>query len=135
LVFMSSWNPSKTGPESSRRRSQRVIVSLAITIRTEDGSPGTSFEEKTQTLVLNAHGALIALGGKVEKGQTLRLINHATNEEQLCIVMYIGPETAGKAQVGLEFKNPSPDFWRITFPPENWKTPDRETHAQPEKKI
>lgn len=76
--------------------------------------------------MVNAHGALLALAGKVEKGQTLRLINQATHQEQLCHVMFLGPSSGGKAKVGVEFKTPSPDFWRIAFPPEDWTIPEPE---------
>ena len=123
---MSTWNPTKGAPESSRRRSQRVILSLPVTVRSEGGSRDASFEEATQTLVVNAHGALIAIAGKVGKGQTLRLTNATTHEERLCHVMYVGPESGGKSQIGVEFDKPSPDFWRIAFPPEDWKAPEQE---------
>ena len=123
---MSTWNPAKGGPDPGRRRSQRVILSLPVTVRTEGGSRDASFEETTQTLIVNAHGALIAIAGKVEKGQTLRLTNRTTHEEQLCHVMYVGPVSGGKAQIGVEFKTPSPDFWHIAFPPEDWTAPEPE---------
>jgi len=123
-------NPNKGGPESSRRRSQRVILSVPVTVRIE-GGPGTaSPEEATQTLIVNAHGALIAIAGKVEKGQTLRVTNRATNEERLCHVVHVGPVSGGKAQAGVEFKTPSPDFWRIAFPPEDWTSPEQEPAAR-----
>jgi hypothetical protein len=114
----------------NRRRSQRVILSVAVTVRTEAGSREASFEEAAQTLIVNAHGALIALAGKVEKGQTLRLTNRATQEEQLCNVVHVGPVSGGKAQVGVEFKTPSPDFWRIAFPPEDWTAPEPDPAAR-----
>jgi hypothetical protein len=117
---MSKWNPTTGGPESSRRRSQRVFVAVAITVSNEGGSKDAAFTEDTQTLVVNAHGALIALAAKSDKGQILRLKNCATREEHLCKVAYVGPAMGGKAQVGVEFTSPKPDFWRIAFPPEDW---------------
>jgi hypothetical protein len=120
---MANWNPTSGGPETSRRRSQRVVVSVAITVFSQGVSREPSFEEQTHTLVVNAHGSLIALTAKVEKGQTLRILNRATHEEQLCKVMYVGPVADHKAQVGVEFTTPSPNFWRIAFPPEDWVTP------------
>jgi hypothetical protein len=121
------WNPAKDGPpDMNRRRSQRVILSLPVTIRADAGSQGPPFQEATQTLVLNAHGALIGLAGKVEKGQKLWLTNSRTHEELLCHVMYVGPVSGDKAQVGVEFNKPAPDFWRIAFPPENWTAPEPE---------
>lgn len=118
---MSSWDPVKGG-ESSRRRSQRVIVSVPVTVSNEGGN--AAFSEETQTLVVNAHGAMVALAARVVKGQTLRLMNRATQQELTCKVVYIGPATGGKIQVGIDFTASSPDFWRIAFPPEDWVLPD-----------
>jgi len=117
---MSTWNPTTGGPESIRRRSQRVFISVAITVRNEDGSEHTTFEEETRTLVVSAHGALIELAAKIEEGQPLQLKNRATGEEQVCKAVYMGPASGGKAQVGVEFASRVPDFWRIAFPPQNW---------------
>jgi hypothetical protein len=100
-----------------------VILSLPVTVRTEDGSKGATFEEETRTLVVNLHGALIVLAGKVAKGQTLRLTNRATHAEQVCRVASLGPPSEGKIQIGVEFLKPAPDFWRISFPPEDWIVP------------
>jgi hypothetical protein len=122
---MSTWNPTTGGPESIRRRSQRVFVSVAITVRNEGERKDTAFEEETHTLVVNAHGAMIGLAAKIEKGQILRLRNRATQEEQVCKVVYMGPALGGKAQIGVEFTSPVPDFWRIAFPPEDWTVPQQ----------
>jgi len=121
---MPTGNSFQIGPETGRRRSQRVILSLAVTVRTEGAPKESSFEEETQTLLVNLHGALILLKGKVAKGQKLRLTNRRTKEEQICQVATISPGTAGKSQVGVEFLKPSPDFWRISFPPEDWVVPE-----------
>jgi hypothetical protein len=117
-------SPFQGGPEASRRRSQRVILTLAVTVRTEGGPRDASFEEETHTLVVNLHGALIVLAGKVAKGQKLRVTNRATQAEQMCLVASLGPVSGGRAQVGVEFLKPSPDFWHISFPPEDWVLPE-----------
>lgn len=117
---MSTGSPFPGGPELSRRRSQRVILSVAVTVRTEEGPRDTSFEEETHTLVVNMHGALIALRAKVANGQKLRLTNRATKAMQMCRVARLGPTAEGKTQIGVEFLQPSPDFWHISFPPEDW---------------
>ncbi|HXP80247.1 MAG TPA: PilZ domain-containing protein [Verrucomicrobiae bacterium] len=121
---MSSGSPFLGGPDSTRRRSQRVILSLRVIVRTDDGPKPTSFEEETHTLIVNAHGALIALKAKVAKGQKLRLTNRATKAEQACRVASLGPTSEGKAQIGVEFLKPCPDFWQISFPPEDWVVPE-----------
>jgi len=121
---MTTWNPSKVGPQSGQRRSQRVILSVAVTVRAEGDRDG-SFEEETHTMVVNAHGALIGLAHKVEKGQKLQLKNRATKIELDCQVTYLGPLTGNKTQVGVEFIKPSPHFWHIAFPPEDWTVPEQ----------
>jgi hypothetical protein len=114
----------KGSTQGTRRRSQRVIITLAITVRTVERPKELSFIEETQTLVVNAHGALVILAGQVRMGQQLLIANRATQQEQLCRVASLGPTTAGKAQVGLEFLKPSRDFWHISFPPEDWVLPE-----------
>ncbi|HEX4642692.1 MAG TPA: hypothetical protein VH161_04465, partial [Candidatus Acidoferrales bacterium] len=74
--------------------------------------------------VVNVHGALVLLAGKVTKGQKLALTNRATQLEQECRVASIGAQSGGKTQIGVEFLQPSPDFWRISFPPADWVVPD-----------
>lgn len=121
---MATGSTPNGGSDGIRRRSQRVILTLPVTVRTVDGPNDAAFKEDTQTLVVNVHGALVLLAGKVTKGQKLALTNHSTQMEQECRVASIGQQSAGKTQVGVEFLKPSPDFWRISFPPADWVVPD-----------
>jgi|ERR1700733_12550623 hypothetical protein len=113
---MNSWSTSP-GQDSSRRRSRRVLLSVPVTVSCE--SPTGKFTEKTQTLVVNAHGALITLAAKVIQGQAL-LISDSASTPRDCHVVYIGPTVEGRTQYGVEFKQPAPNFWHITFPPDDW---------------
>jgi len=106
--------------EMPRRRSQRVMIGVAVTVVSEATKTDPAFEESTQTLVVNAHGALITLPFKVEKGRQLLLKNRVTKEEQQCKVGHIGQEGGARIQVAVEFLTPSPNFWRIAFPPDDW---------------
>ena len=121
---MPEGSPFQVGSDATRRRSQRVILTMAVTVRTVDGPKVTPFEEETHTLVVNVHGALVVLAGQVTKGQKLLLTNRATKQEQMCRVASLGPTSEGKAQIGIEFLKPSPDFWHISFPPEDWVVPE-----------
>ena len=49
---------------------------------------------------------------------------------------FLGPVRSGKAEIGLEFSAPSPTFWRVTFPPEDWspKHPDARSIPTPIKR-
>ena len=79
-----------------------------------------SILEHAKTLAVNAHGASILLAMKLFAGDPVTLINHQTDEQQLCRVVYLGPVQSEKQEVGIEFVKPSPLFWRIAFPPNDW---------------
>ena len=89
---------------------------MTVSGKTSEGP----FSEDTQTMVVNAHGALIGLKAKVSKGQTVLIKSVASQEEQECQVIWIGPSGEGKTQCGLEFTKPSPKFWGVSFPPSDW---------------
>jgi hypothetical protein len=57
---------------------------------------------------------------KVAQQQTLRIKSSSNPDEQACRVTYVGPTTDGRTQLGIEFTKPSPNFWHIAFPPEDW---------------
>jgi hypothetical protein len=94
-------------------------MQVAVRIHGNDAQ-GKPFEEEASTLAINAHGALVGLQARLTSGSTVHLANKGTNEEQECLVVFLGPVRSGKAEVGLEFSVPRPTFWRVTFPPEDW---------------
>lgn len=109
---------------STRRRTQRVKIAIPVTVRIP--KPNASFyEEATETVVVNAHGCLARLAVPLVPGQQIRIVNSTSSEEQECAVVWIGQFNEGKTEVGLEFSEPAPRFWRITFPPEDWNPADR----------
>lgn len=90
------------------------------------GQPDTK-SESTETLAVNAHGALLLLAPPVDDLEQILIKNSRTNESQLCRVVYQGQLEGGRIQVGVEFITPSPNFWRVSFPPEDWASYGRET--------
>jgi len=98
----------RTKQRSSKRLSLRVPILVYGWAKDE-----SSFHEETYTLLVNASGGLVALTTKAGLGDTLFLVNKATQEEQECRVAYVGPEVGGKTRVGVAFKRPAPSFWRI----------------------
>ncbi|HYX00251.1 MAG TPA: hypothetical protein VE822_14140, partial [Candidatus Elarobacter sp.] len=87
---------------------------------------GAEFDEHTETLAINAHGALILLNARLTSGAVVHMKHNKTEEEQECQVAFLGPVRGGKAEIGLEFTAPRPTFWRVAFPPEDWtpKSPE-----------
>jgi len=111
------------GQTSAQRRSSRVFTRIPVRA-TGKSVQGRKFRENSQTIVINAHGGLLYLQEEIAMGADLVLINPVTEEEQECRVVYFGNMQAGKAQMGVEFLNPSPSFWQIDFPPEDWVVPE-----------
>jgi hypothetical protein len=109
--------------DPGRRRSMRVLLSVSITVsgKTADDQ---NFSEETRTLVVNAHGALISLAAHLATDQKVTVSNRATHKTLECRIVYIGNTQAGKAQMGIEFVKPSPIFWQIDFPPDDWVVPE-----------
>jgi len=106
---------------NNQRRSQRVLLSVPLRV-TGKRINETTFVEHTNTLVVNAHGALIQLKEAVHAGQPLSLKNIMTGEEEHCTVMDINEGPNGAPEVGVEFADPNPRFWRVSFPPADWTT-------------
>jgi PilZ domain len=121
-------SPSTPGNPGPRRRSQRVLMQVSVKIRGND-TEGRKFEEETATLAINAHGALVLLQARITSGSRIHLQHNGTKEEQECHVAFLGPVRSGKAEVGLEFSEARPGFWRVAFPPEDWspKHPEART--------
>ena len=120
--------PNPSVNPMARRRSQRVLMQVAIRVR-GNNAQGTAFEEETETLAINAHGALILLQVRLISGNKVLMQHKRTQEEQECKVVFLGPVRSGKSEVGLEFCQPRPSFWRVAFPPEDWtpKNPEART--------
>ena len=120
LRNMSADHINPAGNLSDRRRTQRVLLRIPILVRAqfEGDAPIT---EDTTTLVVNAHGASIALAMKVRPGQKIVLRNWDTAKEQECRVVHSTERPSDKNEVGNTFLCPMPKFWNIDFPPPDWK--------------
>lgn len=96
------------------------------------GSDNKLVPEVTRTVAINAHGAMVLLGLKVSIGQLLTLRNSRTGEEAQCRVVYLSPHQGEKREVGIDFLEPRPQFWRISFPPADWtmRSPEAKRDGQ-----
>lgn len=97
------------------RRSKRLGLSFPVSVRGQNAL-GEAFQESTEVVSVNAHGALLVLAANVQKGQTIRVENKRTRKEEECRVAFVGSAYQGKARVGIEFVNGPADFWGIYFP-------------------
>jgi hypothetical protein len=108
--------PKKTMP---KRRSQRVRLSIRVLVSGIRLS-GHAFSEEVHTIVINAHGALIVAAEPLHVGQLLTVRHLISKEEQMCRVIQIETGETGNPEVAIEFLQPAPRFWRVSFPPDDW---------------
>ena len=109
--------PTDPNP-ANRRRSERVMLQVPVTVLTET-SEREQVREDAHTLVVNAHGGLLKLKMEVLAGQPLVLVNSKGVQEQ-CHVVRIDQPSPDYCAVAFQFDDPSPMFWPVTFPPADW---------------
>ena len=126
----SSSNPRPNS--AGLRRSQRILLSVPLQVFGEHAG-GAAFQEDATTLVVNAHGALLQMRETVRENQVLRLKNISTGEQVSCVVKDIATTTGAFTEVGVEFSEPRPRFWRVAFPPSDWspRSPEAKRFASP----
>jgi hypothetical protein len=125
--------PSPAESAADRRRSHRVNIAMPVLVR---GTKGTqSFEESTLTISVSAHGCMVRVANPVARGQEIAIVNKKTAEELPCTVTFIGQKDQGKTEVGVEFAEASPLFWRIAFPPEDWDPSERKRSGTPHQRT
>jgi hypothetical protein len=110
---------ARPGGVANQRRSHRIVLSVPIIVsgKRANGSP---FKERTTTLVVSAHGALIHLREAVIVGQDLSITHVGTSEELACTVKDINHGQEDIPEVGIGFAKPNAHFWRVSFPPDDW---------------
>jgi hypothetical protein len=102
-----STNQIRSQAFAQQRRSQRILLSVPILVSGQHPN-GSAFSERTKTLVVNAHGALIQLRVPVLTGEGMRIKNLATNEELACTVVDINPGSTEIPEIGIAFAKPCP---------------------------
>src|SRR5579859_1735507 len=104
---------------SKNRRSQRIELNVSIVVH-RPPREGPKFYESTRTLVVSAHGALVALKGMVAPKQRLLLQNASSGKQEECRVVSVNQELTGPPTVAVEFTRTAARFWGIAFPPADW---------------
>jgi len=107
----------------NRRRGQRVLLRVRanalITTKFKD-------EEVVPviTLSVNPAGAMLVSPRNLAV-QTRFVLEHAATKEKInCRVVASAKQAPEGFHVPVSFDAPSPKFWKIDFPPEDWKPHD-----------
>jgi len=102
---------------------------MPVLIRGKKGAQ--PFEEEAQTISVSAHGCMVRVATPLARNQEIAIVNTKTAEELPSTVTFIGQKDNAKTEVGVEFAEPSPLFWRIAFPPEDWDPSERKRSGTP----
>jgi len=109
-------------PQYERRRSQRVILRVAVKLHLNvDGKPSVL---RACTANVNDHGALLISPENFAVGARFVLEQESSHQRIACRVTRSPRTSPDGFQVAVEFEKPVPGFWHITFPPPDWKSSD-----------
>jgi hypothetical protein len=108
--------------DQERRRGQRVLLRIHARIHVAVQGPATTLE--ADTLSVNPKGALVVINRNLPPETRLVLEHAGTKERAACKVVRPAKEMPEGFHTALEFDPPMPDFWKIAFPPANWRSDD-----------
>ena len=111
--------PTDAPDPQNRRRSQRVVLQVEVLLKTET-LEGESVQIQASTLVVNAHGGLLEASLKLARNQSIKLISTQSGKAVGCRVVRVENGSKGSYTIAFEFDEANPQFWPITFPPEDW---------------
>jgi hypothetical protein len=106
-------------PAEERRRSQRVMIQIPVTL--EMNLSGTKTTMRAKTASVNDHGAMLVCTKNLPVETKFDLVNDGTAQKQSCRVTRTAIENQQGYLIPVEFAEPAPGFWHITFPPPGWK--------------
>jgi TonB family protein len=107
-------------PADASARPQPVALEVPVTVngaRTVDGSDKREpFSEKSATVLVFGHGAVIRISAVLAPGQLIFLTNEKTRKEVVCQVVKSKTDGNAVGYVELRFTEPAPGFWGMRFP-------------------
>jgi hypothetical protein len=106
-------------PGAERRRSQRVTLRVGVKLHVAmEGKPEVI---GAFTANVNDHGALLLCPDNFEPNDRFVLEHNHSRARMGCRVTRKPQAGQGGFLVAVEFDEPAPGFWHITFPPTDWK--------------
>jgi len=109
-------NPAANAPA----RPQPVALEVPVTVngaRSLEGSDKREpFSERSQTVLVFGHGAVLRISALLAPGQLVFLTNEKTKKEVVCVVVKSKTDGNAVGYVELRFTEPAPGFWGMRFP-------------------
>jgi hypothetical protein len=111
--------PKRIVTVQDRQRSQRVLLRVRAKIHV--ALQGSASTLDVLTLSVSPQGAMVVLKQPLPAETRLVLEHAGTRQRVGCKVIRSPREMAEGFHVPIEFESPAPDFWRIAFPPLDWR--------------
>jgi len=115
-----SARPNGRGQEAAK--SQPVCLEIPVSVHgacnVEGSDQREKFHEATHTVLIFASGAVLRLAASVSPGQLLFLTNERSKREIVSQVVKSKSYRNVSGYVELEFSEPCPGFWGVSFPGE-----------------
>ncbi|MBZ5700365.1 MAG: TonB family protein [Acidobacteriia bacterium] len=112
--------PNARNPEAPKP--QPVCLEMPVSVHgacnVEGSDKREKFHEATRTVLIFAGGAVLRLAASVSPGQLLFLTNERSKREIVCQVVKSKSYRNVSGYVELEFCEPCPGFWGVSFPGE-----------------
>jgi hypothetical protein len=105
-----------------RRRGQRVLLRVRAQIHV--ALEGNASTLEVTTLSVSPRGALVVVKQNLPTETRVVLEHNGTRERVACKVVRSPREMPEGFHTPLEFDSPAPDFWKIAFPPADWRSED-----------
>jgi hypothetical protein len=109
-----SMRPALNRPPTAeeRRRAQRVLLRIAVTIHVAGKPPIAG-----HTHTVSASGAMILMSEPLAEGTKITIENIKTQTKVEAKIVRQPQTTGDGSLVPVEFSTPSPTFWNVFFPP------------------
>jgi hypothetical protein len=105
-----------------RKRGQRVLLRIRANIHVALQGKATTLD--AATLSVTPQGAVVVMKQNLPAETHLVLEHNGTKQRVGCKVARPSRETAEGFHIPLEFESPAPGFWKINFPPSDWRPDD-----------
>lgn len=112
----------QTIASQGRPRGQRVLLRVRAQIHVALGGNDSTLE--ATTLSVSPRGALVVIKQNLPAETRVVLEHSGTRERVACKVARPPREMPEGFHTPLEFDSPAPDFWKIAFPPADWRSED-----------
>ena len=109
-------------PGEERRRSQRVMIRVPVTLHLTIARQPVTIH--AHTVAVNDNGAMLLCSRTLDADVRLELQHDRTQQRMGCRVTRTPRDTAEGFLIPVEFPAPVPGFWQISFPPADWKPLD-----------